>query len=47
MCKTFRKYCRLKRDILEKYRSNRELYTESKTAFIEDIIKKALKERGR
>ena len=41
-----RKYCDLKRELLEKYRSNRELYTESKTHFIEDIIKKALRERG-
>lgn len=41
------KPCDLKRELLEKYRNNRELYTESKTPFIEDIIKKALKERER
>ncbi|MCK4397228.1 GrpB family protein [candidate division WOR-3 bacterium] len=40
-----RKYCHLKRELSEKYRNNRELYTESKTHFIDDIINKALEER--
>lgn len=41
-----RKYCDLKKELLGKYQNNRELYTESKTSFIEDVVKKALRERG-
>lgn len=40
-----RKYCDLKKKFLERYRNNRESYTESKTPFIEDVVRKALRER--
>jgi GrpB-like predicted nucleotidyltransferase (UPF0157 family)/predicted RNA-binding protein associated with RNAse of E/G family len=37
-----RKYHRLKKDLSQKYRSNREGYTEAKTSFIESVVAKAL-----
>ncbi|MBI9049576.1 MAG: GrpB family protein [Anaerolineaceae bacterium] len=37
------KYAALKRQLAEKHQSNREYYTESKTAFVNEIIEKAMK----
>jgi len=37
-----RKYHRLKKDLSQKYRSNREAYTEAKTSFIDSVVAKAL-----
>jgi len=35
-------YCRLKKSLAERYRTEREKYTESKTQFIMDVVAKAL-----
>lgn len=37
-----RQYCRLKRELARKFASDREAYTEAKTAFIESVLAEAL-----
>ena len=40
-------YCTLKRRLAERFRDQRELYTESKTRFIREIEAKALTDSGK